>query len=165
MKLYGSLQNRLLEGNQFVKEIKVGDGVTEYFYTDRQPYEVIEVKSQKNIVIIQMDCKRIDDNGMSDVQNYEYISNNNNPVCELVLRNNVWYKVTEYNKKTWEECAKRDFEAGFFKTFESAYNYFKAISTLTEKQIQKIENGGSVKKYTKTNISIGFMNKYYDYSF
>ena len=54
-KLYGNLMNRMEEGRQFVDEIKVGDGVTEYSYSDRHPYEVIEVKDQKHIIRIPLE--------------------------------------------------------------------------------------------------------------
>ena len=42
-KWYGSLTNRLDEGHTFTDEIKVGTGVTEMCYSDRHPYEVVEV--------------------------------------------------------------------------------------------------------------------------
>ena len=165
MRLYGCLSNRLEEGKTFVKEIKVGDGVTEYFYSDRKPYEVVEVINQKHIFIRTMDYKRLDSNGMSDAQDYEYISNEKNPKIELVLRNNVWYKVNYINKAVWKKRAKEDTEKGYFKTEEGAYNYFRAMAGLTDKQYEKVDNGSEVKKYSKMNISIGVMQKYFDYTF
>lgn len=165
MKFYGSLQNRLEEGKQFVEEIKVGTGVTEYSWSDRHPYEVIEVIDQKHIIIRALNYRRIDDNGMSDAQSYEYISNENNIKYELVLRNNVWYKVIEYTKDRWLERAKEDFEKGYFKSIEGAYRYFRAMAGLTDKQYEKIEQGKIVKKYVKMNISIGVIDAYYDYTF
>lgn len=165
MKFYGSLQNRFEEGKNFIGEIKVGTGVTEYGYSDRKPYEVIEVRSQKNIVIRAMDYERTDNNGMSDAQEYKYISNENNPTYELVLRNNVWYKVREFAKQGWERAAKRLVEEETFKTYESAYRYARGMSGLTDKQYEKVDNGGVVKKYSKMNISIGVMERYFDYTF
>jgi len=88
MKLYGGLQNRLEENRMFCDEIKVGTGVTEYFYTDRHAYEVIEVKDQKHVKIRRFDVKRTDNNGMCDCQNYAYTSNVNNPTLDLVRRGN-----------------------------------------------------------------------------
>ena len=166
MKLYGSLQNRLEEGKNFIGEIKVGTGVTEYGYSDRHPYEVVEVKDQKHIIIRAMDYIRVDNNGLSDAQSYKYISNENNLTYELVLRNNAWYRVIEYTKKDWEKTAKRMFEVDMaFKTYESAYRYVRGMSGLTDKQYEKVDNGGVVKKYSKMNISIGVMEKYFDYTF
>jgi hypothetical protein len=165
MKFYGCLQNRLEEGRNFTKEIKVGTGVTEYYYSDRKPFEVIEVIDQKHIVIRAMDSKRIDNNGMSDSQSYEFISNPKNITYKLVLKNNVWYKEYEINKETWLKRAKEDTAKGYFKTEEGAYRYFRAMSGLTDKQYEKVDAGKSVKKYVKMNVSIGIMDKYYDYTF
>lgn len=163
MKLFGSLENRLEEGQQFVKEIKVGDGVTEYFYSDCKPYEVTDVVDQKHIFIRSMNAKRTDGEGMSDCQSYEYSSDKNAPKIELVNRNGVWYEVKEYSKDLWLELAKRDIKG--FKDIEVAYKYFKMMSGLTLKQQEKVEQGKIVKKYSKMNISIGVMKKYFDYSF
>ena len=41
-KWYGSLNNRLDEGKTF-GDIKVGTGVTEMCWSDRHPYEVVEI--------------------------------------------------------------------------------------------------------------------------
>ena len=56
-KWYGSIDNRIEEGKQFVNEIKVGDGVTEYLWSDRKAYEVVDVKDQKHITIREYDHK------------------------------------------------------------------------------------------------------------
>ena len=165
MKFYGSLQNRLEEGKQFVDEIKVGTGITEYSWSDRHPYEVIEVIDQKHIIIRALDYRRIDDNGMSDAQSYEYISNENNIKYELVLRNNVWYKVRTITRESLLKRAEQLVAENSFRTIESAYNYLKAMANLTDKQHQSIEQGKAVKKYDKMNISVGYADRYYDYSF
>lgn len=49
-KWYGSLNNRLEENKMFCEEIKVGTGLTEYFYSDRHPYEVVKVIDQKTCI-------------------------------------------------------------------------------------------------------------------
>ena len=162
-KLYGSLNNRFEEGQQFVKEIKVGDGVTEYGYTDRYAYEVVEVIDQNNIVIRKVDTRRIDNNGMSDCQEYEYISNKKNPTERLTRRNNVWFKVIEYSKERFLERANKIQDD--FKNEEVAYNYIRCMAGLTENQYKKIDEGKVVKKYVKKNISVGIMQEYFDYSF
>lgn len=165
MKFYGCLTNRLEEGKQFVDEIKVGTGVTEYHYSDRTPYEVIEVIDQKHIVIRALDFIRIDNNGMSDAQSYEYISNEKNVKYELVLRNNIWYKVKIITKESLLKRAEQLVAENSFRTFESAYNYIRWMSGLTCKQYEKIDAGKSVKKYVKINISIGHADRYFDYTF
>lgn len=164
-KFYGSLNNRFDEGQMFVKKIEVGTGVTEYGYSDRHPYEVVEVVNQKHIFIRAMESKRIDNNGMSDCQEYEYIRNTNNPKIELVLRNNVWFKVVEYNKDLFlrrAENIKDDFKDH---NINKAYSYVRYMAHLTEDQYKRIDEGKTVKKYTKMNISFGIMQEYFDYSF
>lgn len=71
-KWYGSLQNRLAEGHQFCDTIKVGTGVTEYHYSDRSPYEVVEVTDQKHISIRRLDHRAV---GEPMSNNWELISN------------------------------------------------------------------------------------------
>lgn len=81
---YGSLQNRLMERSK-MPEPQVGMGVTEFFYSDRHPYEIIEVIDSRHIVVRALDYKRVDDNGMSDCQDYEYYSNPANHTKKLFL--------------------------------------------------------------------------------
>lgn len=164
-KFYGCLQNRLEEGKQFVSEIKVGTGVTEYGYSDRKPFEVIEVIDQQHIVIRELDSKRIDNNGMSDAQTYEHISNPKNIKYELVLRNGTWFKVYEITKDAWLKRAEQMVKENSFKTIESAYRYIRAMASLTDKQYEKVDLGKAIKKYIKMNISIGYADRYFDYTF
>ncbi|MFV0396215.1 MAG: hypothetical protein ACK5LC_17830 [Coprobacillaceae bacterium] len=70
--MLGSLQNRLYEGSQLEKEIYVGRGATECCYTDRYAYEVVKVITQKKCIVRRCDAERIDNNGMSESQEYEY---------------------------------------------------------------------------------------------
>lgn len=81
MKLYGSIFNRMQERTNVTP--KVGMGATEMFYTDREPYEIIEVIDARHIVVRELDAKRTDHNGMSECQDYEYTSNMNNPKIRL----------------------------------------------------------------------------------
>ena len=142
-KWYGSLNNRCDENKQFVKEIKVGVGVTEYGWSDRHPYEVTKVIDQKHFFIRPMNYKRTDSNGMSDCQDYEYSSNLEAKEIEIVRRYNAWYRVERLTK-------------------DDKYAKYKA---LTENQRKKLEEGKEIKKYYKMSISIGVMERYYDYSF
>lgn len=79
---YGSLQNRLAERSR-QPEPEVGMGATEMFYTDREPYEIIEVKDSRHITVRSMSCKRIDNNGMSECQDYEYAPDPNGRIATL----------------------------------------------------------------------------------
>lgn len=149
IKLYGSLQNRLLEGRQFVDEIKVGDGVTEYFYSDCKPYEVVEVRDQKHISIRKLDHKHVGDGCMDN--NWELYSNEANPVYDVTKRGKYWYFTTTW---TWDEIKDRLDDIQF--SINLALGGFD-VDTIREK--------GKQTKLFKANISIGHATYYYDYSF
>lgn len=87
MEWYGSLQNRFEERIKSTITPQVGMGVTELLWSDREPYEIIEVKDDRHIVIRRMNYKRTDKNGFSECQEYEYTSNPNGYTCTL-YRNN-----------------------------------------------------------------------------
>lgn len=74
MQWYGSLQNRIEERSSGFKP-EVGMGVTETLWSDREPYEITEVMDDRHIKIRRMRYKRIDNNGFSECQEYEYMSN------------------------------------------------------------------------------------------
>lgn len=145
-KWYGSIDNRIEEGKQFVNEIKVGDGVTEYLWSDRKAYEVVDVKDQKHITIREYDHKL---KGEAFSNNWELISNDDNAKINLVKRGNDWYieKVA-----TIEQAESRDAKTRLWVVM----NGF---------DIDKIRKNGSQKKYQKMNISIGVADYYYDYEF
>lgn len=51
-KLYGSLDNRLEEGKNYLgRELKKDDDITMYLYSDRNCYYITEVISQKEIKV------------------------------------------------------------------------------------------------------------------
>ena len=82
MQWYGSLQNRIEERLVGARP-EIGMGVTEMLWSDRVPYEIIAVKDDRHITVRAMSYKRIDDNGFSEVQEYEYTSNPDGYVCDL----------------------------------------------------------------------------------
>jgi len=54
-------------------EYKVGDAATILYYSDRSPATIIEISEDGRTVKVQEDkATRIDTNGMSDCQDYEY---------------------------------------------------------------------------------------------
>lgn len=69
---------------------KVGMGATEVHYSDREPMTIIEVTG-KTVTVQRDDAKRIDSNGMSDQQDYEYTPNPNGIVRKYSLRKNGEY--------------------------------------------------------------------------
>ena len=174
-KWYGSLTNRIEEGCQFVNEIKVGTGMTEYMWSDRHPYEVVEVINQEDVKVRALDHKRIDNNGMSECQEYEYISNTNYPIIHVVKRNNGWNKLEVVNKEELMQEARKIVESGkgiarddydVERRVEIEYGFMLSHLCHTPSQRQRVEEGKTVKVYTKwNNISFGVAEYYYDFSF
>lgn len=146
MKFYGSLQNRMEENKMFCDEIKVGTGVTEYYYSDRVAFEVIEVKDQKHITIREYDHKL---KGEAFTNDWELISNENNRVIELVKRGNNWYAA----------------KTATIKHIESENPEIRLWVALNGFDVEKIRKNGKQTKYEKRNISIGIADYYYDYEF
>lgn len=165
MKYYGCLQNRMLENKQF-GEIYEGMGATQYLYSDCHAYEVVKVIDQTHVFIRRVKAIRVDKNGMSDAQDYRFESDPTSPKIELTKRNGAWYQVHSIEKSIWEKNAKQWVEDGSFNTFESAYNYFKFMSHLTQSQIERVEAGKIVKKFNKFDgITFGRQEEFFDYTF
>lgn len=84
MAWFGSFQNRIYERTEN-PEPEVGMGVTEIMYSDRNPWEIIEIKDDRHITVRALDWKRVDSWGMSEAQEYEYTSNPENRTKNLFL--------------------------------------------------------------------------------
>jgi hypothetical protein len=68
---YGSLVNAI--GNQTRSKVpEVGMGVTELMYSDRHPYTIVAILSDKRIQVVRDIATRIDKNGCSEYQVYSY---------------------------------------------------------------------------------------------
>lgn len=147
-KWYGSIDNRIEEGRMFCKEIEVGTGVTEYSWSDRDAYEVIEVKDQKHVKVREYDHKHV---GEAMTNSWELISNPENPELELVKRGDVWYWSTTV---TAEDIADIDNDIDY-----------KIRLVINGFDIDKIRQRGKQTKLRKANISFGVADYYYDYEF
>lgn len=73
MEWQGSLSNRLDEGRQGGEPF-VGMGATEMLYSDRDPYTVQKVVSPNRVIVTRDEWRRVDSNGRSECQEYEYAS-------------------------------------------------------------------------------------------
>ena len=142
---YGSLENRLEENRMFCEEIKVGTGMTEYSYSDRQAYEVTKVIDQKHVFVRKYDHKGV---GAPMSNEWELVSNPNNPEIEMVFRYGSWQRVSVWTKEKIDEIIKRD---GIFVDFYGVQ--------------EKLKNKAVVKTYSKMKVSFGKADYYYDYSF
>lgn len=86
MRVFGSLNNRIMEGKYPTP--KVGDGATILMFTDRAPATVVEVISATKVVIQYDDFERTDKNGMSESQEYKYSPNQFGTKMTVTLRKN-----------------------------------------------------------------------------
>jgi hypothetical protein len=86
---YGSIVNRMMEGATEIKP-EVGMGATELMHSDREPYTIVEIKSANRILVQRDDYKRIDNNGMSESQQYEYTPNQKASKVELIKTKYGW---------------------------------------------------------------------------
>lgn len=117
-KFYGNVINRLQENQKDIPTIYVGMGVTEYFWSDRNAYEVTKVINQKDVFIRKYDAKHIGPYGNDE---WELISNKNNKEIEVVYRYGNWYykMLNPYNNKTEYQKAKLRFGvADYYYDFE-----------------------------------------------
>lgn len=147
MKLYGSLNNRMEENKMFVDEIKVGTGMTEYSWSDRLAYEVIEVKDQKHVTVRMLDHKHIGDGCMDN--NWELISNDSNPTRHMVRRGQYWYDEVTIT-------------ADLLDSEDINTRLFLAFNDVDE---DKLRAKGTIKKYHRANVSFGKAEYHYDYEF
>ena len=92
----GSLQNHLMSTSNNPVKPEVGMGVTAIYYTDRRPYTIIEIVSDREIKIQADRVIRTDSNGMSDCQSYRFESNPEGEIRGLKLKtsskrpNGIW---------------------------------------------------------------------------
>ena len=163
MKLYGSLQNRLMEGKDFTNgNIKVGTGVTEVLYSDRHAYEVIAVTDQNHFTIRRMKA----------IPTGEYMSNKwklesdeTQPTYNIERIAGVFYEVNYLTKEQVMKRAEKALEEVFVPNtpIEKAIDYVTMY--LTDKQKERVLNGKQVKLKSKMNLVIGVQQEYYDYEF
>lgn len=139
-KWYGSIQNRLDENKMFCDKIEKGTLLTEYFYSDCHPYEVVEVISQTHVKVRSLDHKAV---GSHMSNEWELISNENNPILELKKRYGFWNWVKHWKKEDLETC--------YIFPGDRVYN--------------KLITEGKAVEYRRANISFGIGEYYYDYTF
>jgi len=86
---YGSMDNIVCEGIGNSLKLEIGMGVTVLSYTDRHPATIISIsKSGKSFKAQEDNARRIDDNGMSDSQEWEYSRNDHGQIYEFRMAKN-----------------------------------------------------------------------------
>ena len=152
-KWYGSLNNRLEENNQFCETIEVGTGVTEYFWSDQHPYEVVEVEDQKHVSIRPMKHVKAKDSSPMD-NNWDILPDPEAQSFKIVKRGNYWYRVSICTPELAKEILEGD---------EIQSKLWLCNNGFDGEEI--IASGKPKKKYHKMNISFGVAQYYYDYEF
>ena len=163
MKLYGSLQNRLVEGRDFTNgNIEVGTGVTEVLYSDRHAYEVIAVKDQNHFTIRRMKATAT---GESMSNTWKLESDETQPTFDIERINGVFYEVSYMTKEKVMERAEKMLKEDFVPNtpIEKAIGFVTMF--LTDKQKERVLSGKQVKLKSKMNLAIGIQQEYYDYEF
>lgn len=148
-KWFGSINNRMEEDQMFCEKIEVGTGVTEYSWSDRQAYEVVEVTDQKHVTVRRMDHKHVGDGAMDN--NWELVSNENNPCRLLERRGDIWY---------WAVTITADDVKDIDKDFDRCVRL-----CLAGFDVDKIRAKGKQTKRTRARVSFGVAEYYYDYEF
>lgn len=76
--------------------IQVGQGATYIIGSDCYPYTVVEVVSEKRVIVQADDFERADNNGQSESQSYEYKPNTDSIRIVVTLRKNGhWHRSGE----------------------------------------------------------------------
>lgn len=153
-KWYGSINNRLEEGRQFCPEITVGTGMTEYGWSDREAYEVIEVRDQKHVTVRLLDHKHVGDGCMDN--NWELISNPDNPTKDMVKIGDTWYYTSTITAADLAAYEARENEDAQYMLLRLACGGW---------DIDRIREKGKQTKRWKANVSFGVARYYYDYEF
>ncbi len=156
----GSLMNYLMGNNKSIPE--VGKGATILQWSDRHAYEVLSVENDGTRVKLQRyNSKRIDSNGMSDVQEYEYKELLQNSEIVIVWKFDSWR----------QEVRSVEFTSAFLKTISEMGNFhespdYKEIFP-DDSIFPALIKGKTriVVKYPKINVIWGLKQEYNDYSF
>ena len=114
----GNVINRIMEGKKFEKgEIYVGMGVTEYMWSDREPWEVTKVFDQNHICIRRMDYKVVEGSMADGSAEYEFTSNPKAREVEIKKYKDGWYDVREVNGKKLKGFTKYSLSFGILEKY------------------------------------------------
>lgn len=161
-KWYGDLSNRLEEGQNFTRrDIRVGDDITMYHWSDRTCYYVTAVESQKRIKVKRwFVCADHSKEGGMGHQNWLYFRSSremNEYLSQFYPSSNRKYIEGEDGEFTWVFRYNKWVEE--FSSDDATY--------ATDKEKKSIEKHGCYKRYFPLNgkISFGVRDYYYDWEF
>ena len=100
-------------------ELNIGDGVTINYYSDEKPATIIEIDTKGKWIKVQEDnAKRIDNNGMSDSQDYEYSRNPNGRI-------HTFYKTRRKDRTLFTDTGRYAYnQYGIYLTLKFRRAYF-----------------------------------------
>lgn len=156
-KWFGSVENRLAEGKTFTKEIKIGTGVTEMCYSDRHPYEVVEVIDEKHLLIRECDYKIISGSEADGSAQYEYKVK---PYQEIILTKELlddnyrMFMISAHDPKLYKKILSS--KVG------DVIGDNNHLLVKTKYGWRERLNSG---KYNVNKFSVGIQERYYDPSF
>ena len=143
---YGNIMNRLEENHDISNIITIGTGMTEYSWSDREAYEVTAVKDQKHVTVRCYDHKLAGEPFSND---WELISNPENPEREITKRGKYWYWTSTLTREELE-CV------------TDPYDKFRLSMAF---DLDVVAEKGKQTKYTRANVCFGKASYYHDYSF
>lgn len=144
---YGSVQNRIEENRMYCEEIAVGTGMTEYLWSDRHPYEVIEVIDQKHVIVREYGHKHV---GSAYYDNdWKLVSDESKPARLITKRGNYWYWTNTITAEQYD-------------AMEPINQVYCCVNGFDP---DVIHSKGKQTKYHRANVSFGVAEYYYDYEF
>lgn len=192
MKIYGNLNNRFDENKNYTgREIREGDDITMYMWSDRHCYFVTKVIDQKHIFVHEYSvCADHSKEGGQGHQNWLYFKTINEmnhylnslpkfkdmqsdenikepSDIEIVFNRGAWRRVHKYDLAKYEKAKQKSIEQSKNGTFDDTlFRYYFDMGRLTEREMQRVLDGKTVTKYSEFgNISFGVRDYYYDWEF
>lgn len=153
--MHGSVINRFEEGAQ-IGELEAGMGATEMLYSDRHPWTVQKIISDKRVVVTRDKATRIDANGMSDCQEYAYEST---PLIEGVPGMHCRHPLRGHIEAGQLDCGRRGVDGSC-----DGCKFWKRYKPTNGKILVKTKRGWK-ELGGDTYFTLGIREKYYDYSF
>ena len=163
MQIYGNLMNRLEENKNFCgREIKAGDDITEYMWSDRYCYYVTEVDDQKRIKVLPYQvCADQDKAGGMGHQDWMYFK----------TKKEMYDYLRKYHPERYPDDF--DYEEEKEQTWVFRYGKWKREHVFTkenyctEAEKKSLAKKGYYKRYSDLsgNISFGVRNYHYDWEF
>lgn len=84
--------------------MRIGDGVTAHVGSDRYPYTIIQVVHHGKVIIQEDSFRRVDQNGLSEMQSYEFSPNPHGRIVTITLRSdrkgNVYWRQAKHKKNS-----------------------------------------------------------------